>query len=124
MKKVVLFLSIFSFLISCSNVKKEKFSPITDSSVFVVYRSYPRGLTGANGKYSTRQVKSVDSNDKVITKIDTTWQLEILNFKDTVKGHDGKPILDSVTHQPKFNMQWYKLTPEENKTVKIQIINI
>lgn len=110
--------------ISCQNEKKEKFKPITDSSVFVVYRSYPRGLTGANGKYSTHQIKSVDSNDKVIIKIDTTWELEILNFKDTVKGHDGKPILDSVTHQPKFNMQWYKLTPEENKTVRIQIINI
>lgn len=105
MNKVVLFLSIFSFLISCSNVTKEKFKPITDSSVFVVYRAYPGGLTGTRGKFSTQQVKTVDSNDKVITKIDTTWTLEIQNLKDTIKDSKGIPIKDSITHQYKFNLQ-------------------
>ena len=122
--KIGIIAIVVLFLVSCLTEKKDKFKPITDSSVFVVYRAYPAGLTGARGKYSTSQVKAVDSNDKVITKVDTTWTLEIQNTKDTVKDAKGIPVKDSITHQYKFNFQWYKLTPEENKTVKIQIINI
>lgn len=81
-------------------------------------------MTGARGKYSTQSVKTVDSNDNITSKVDTTWTLEIVNPRDTVKDVKGVPIKDSITHQYKFNFQWYKLTPEENKTVRIQIISI
>ena len=122
MKQFLFLLSVVLFF-SCGNSSTVKINhkPIVDSSVRVIY-PYGTGLRYARAKYSTSVVKTVDSNDVIHEKIDTAWTVEIP--KDTAKESNGKIILDSATHQPKINMQLYKLTLDENKNVKIQIVTI
>lgn len=117
---------IFSWMsyASCHSSKETKFTKKTDT-VFVLYRS-PEGLNYRRGVYTTEKARVFEDSVSLVAKIglDTLWVLEVPNFKDTVKDLKGKPLYDSAAHQYRFNNQWYKLTPLENKTVKIQIVTI
>jgi len=124
MKQTVFILALAFSIFSCNSKPSEKFKPINDSLVVVLFRNAQGGPQMQRAKFSTKQVKAVDSLDKIVTKVDTSWQIELPNPKDTIKDAHSKPLYDSINHTYRFNNYWYKLTDQENKTVKIQIVNI
>jgi hypothetical protein len=120
MKQIGIILTVILFA-ACNH--SEPFKSKTDT-VDVIYRS-PQGLQGARGTYTTKIGYKIDTASRKVTDgIDTAWSLLIPNPRDTMKDPKGKPIYDSATHSYRFNNQWYKLSDQENKTVKIQIIKI
>lgn len=123
MKSIVGIIAVLLF-VSCNSSKGPKFIPKSDT-VFVLYRS-PEGLNYRRGTYTTSLGRSFEDSTSLVAKpsTDTSWTILIPNPKDTIKDLKGKPLYDSSTHQFRFHDQWYKLTPVENKSVKIQIVNI
>jgi len=121
MKQVLVIVGIM-FVIGCKE-KPPKFVPVYHDSVAVIFRVAPDGhIVGSKAAYSTKLSKTLDSNDKIVYRVDTSWVVFIQ--LDTMRDKSGKPIFDSITHQPQFNYRWDTLSEQSNRTARIQIVKI
>lgn len=91
----------------------------------VLYR-FNGALQGTRGFYTIEKKREFVDSSSTTGKwsIDSAWTIQIPNQKDTMRNAIGKPVYDSAAKSYKFNQTWYKLSPEERKNVKIQIITI
>ena len=122
--KQLLFSILILSLISCNG----NYHPGT-KLVRILYRVGPAApLTYSDSaRYTIRKVRELDEDSTSTTArfvIDTLWSIKAPDTRDTIRGKDKKPLLDSATHSFQFHQAWFNLSPQEKKLVKIQIVTI
>jgi hypothetical protein len=123
MKQTLIFISIL-FLASCG----AKYRPET-KLVRILYRVGPGAplVYSDSAMYTIRKVRELPEDSTSTTAVfvvDTSWSIKAPDNKDTIRGKDKRPLLDSATHSFQFNQKWFNLSPSEKKLVKIQVITI
>lgn len=124
MKQLLISIFILS-LVSCQSNFHTK-----TGIVKVLYRATPRDQLqySDSAVFTIKKVRQLDEDSSSTSAKfvpDTSWVILIPNLKDTIKDpKTHKPLYDSVNKTYHVNQVWYKLTPAENKTVKIQIVTI
>lgn len=123
MKSIGFILAVLLFA-SCQN-SETKVSSKPSDTLNVLYR-FNGTLQGTRGFYTIEKKREFVDSSSVSGKwvVDSAWVIQIPNQKDTMRNAIGKPVYDSAAKSYKFNQTWYKLSPEERKNVKIQIIVI
>ena len=100
MTKLVL-LSFALFVLSCSTKHNPKINKTDSVWLLVRYLNGSFLLDTAVRHIETKQI--IDSNEKVVSRIDTTYFVK-QNVED--KDSTGKTILDSLKH-PKMHRDWF-----------------
>jgi hypothetical protein len=127
MKQLAVILSVIFF--AACKPSKPSVPNYNKNSVFTVIYTLNGGKPGTQTQGRLDSVYYVpafkdSSSLEVYWKLDSVWSLLVPNMRDTIRKPDNKPLYDSASHQYRFNSMWYRLTPEDRKTVKIQIITI
>lgn len=121
----------FGFFIGCNSTSKDTFPVKYGDTVDVIYR-VDSSTKGTTGLFYSRGI-AFDGFERVFEDSSSTtakkvhrpqWQLLVPNYRDTIRDATGKPIYDSASKGYKVNTKWYKLTPQENKSTRVQVVSI
>lgn len=119
---VILLVGLISYCSGCGN-SQPKFNPKTDTTLAVYRQKHTNFWRFINEIYTTSRhlVATKDSSSSSgIWKYDTvSIKFWIENRNDTIRDANKKPLLDSATHQLKFNFVWYELKSSEIDSLQI-----